>query len=138
MERAKIVRGLRIALSAVFGIVCVLLIALWVQSYWWQDCVTFNYSNSGCLRVYSVQGRIATQRKGFAWSDQWLNFHESRLVGPQIFTEFTIPYWCCVLLSAMLAVIPWLPWSRSFSLRTLLIATTLIAVLLGLAVWAVN
>jgi hypothetical protein len=31
-----------------------------------------------------------------------------------------------------LAAIPWIPWSRCFSLRTLLLATTLVAVLLGL------
>jgi hypothetical protein len=41
-----------------------------------------------------------------------------------------IPHWVLVLLSAVFAALPWLPWK--FSLRTLLIATTLIAVVLGL------
>jgi hypothetical protein len=31
-------KHLRITVSAVFGILCVLLIALWVRSYWYQDC----------------------------------------------------------------------------------------------------
>lgn len=31
--------------------------------------------------------------------------------------------------------IPWPPWSNHFSLRTMLIATTLIAVVMGLGVW---
>jgi hypothetical protein len=43
-----------------------------------------------------------------------------------------IPYWIPILLTITLAIIPWLRWK--FSLRTLLIATTLIAVLLG--AWA--
>ena len=30
-------RKLRIAWSAVCGIVCLLLIVLWVRSYWWRD-----------------------------------------------------------------------------------------------------
>jgi hypothetical protein len=47
------------------------------------------------------------------------------------------PYWFPVATVAMIAVLPWmreLKWQ--FSLRTLLIATTLIAVVMGLAVWA--
>ena len=46
------------------------------------------------------------------------------------------PQWCPVLASMILAVIPWLRWR--FSLRTLLIATTLVAVVLGIIVWAVR
>jgi hypothetical protein len=45
-----------------------------------------------------------------------------------------IPHFCYVLLTGALAVLPWLKFSR-FSLRTLLIATTLAAVLLGLTAW---
>ena len=37
---------------------------------------------------------------------------------------------------AALAAAPWIRWSRRFSLRTLLIATTLVAVVLGLIVYA--
>jgi hypothetical protein len=50
-----------------------------------------------------------------------------------------IPYWFIVLLNAAIAAAPWLPWwSKRFSLRTLLIATTLIAVALWLIVWVVK
>jgi hypothetical protein len=45
-----------------------------------------------------------------------------------------VPYWFPVVLSLVVAVAPWLRWSRRFSLRTLLIATTLVAVVLGLIV----
>jgi hypothetical protein len=50
-----------------------------------------------------------------------------------------IPYWFLVLVSATLTAISWLPWwSKRFSLRTLLIATTLVAVVLGAIVYAVR
>src|SRR5262245_41353476 len=44
-----------------------------------------------------------------------------------------IPYWGIVTATALLAIGSWLPWLPSrFSLRTLLIAATLVAVVLGL------
>ena len=42
-------------------------------------------------------------------------------------------YWLPTIISGSLAAAPWLRWR--FSLRTLLIATTLVALLLGLFVW---
>jgi hypothetical protein len=39
-----------------------------------------------------------------------------------------------VLSIATLAIVPWIKWSQRFSLRTLLFATTLVAVVLGLVV----
>ena len=45
-----------------------------------------------------------------------------------------IPYWLPVLISGVFAATPWIKWSRGFSLRTLLIGTTLVAVGLGLVV----
>jgi hypothetical protein len=44
------------------------------------------------------------------------------------------PHWLPILLSAALVAAPWLRWR--FSLRTLLIATTLVAVVLGAIVYA--
>jgi hypothetical protein len=49
-------------------------------------------------------------------------------------TLFFVPYWCPVCLSVLLATSPWFSMPRRFSLRTLLIATTLVAVVLGLIV----
>jgi hypothetical protein len=48
-----------------------------------------------------------------------------------------VPYWFLVILSAFItAVTGWLPWKRwRFSVRTLIVATTLVAVVLGLIVW---
>jgi hypothetical protein len=44
-----------------------------------------------------------------------------------------VPHWMLVLLVGGIGTIPWLRFQ--FSLRTLLIATTLVAVVLGLVVW---
>jgi hypothetical protein len=46
----------------------------------------------------------------------------------------TMPHWFPILLSATIAAVPWISSVRRFSLRTLLIAVTLLAILLGLAV----
>ena len=48
--------------------------------------------------------------------------------------EIDFPHWCPVLVVATLTAFPWIRWSKRFTLRTLLIATTLIAVVLGLIV----
>ncbi len=44
--------------------------------------------------------------------------------------KVVVPYWIPILLSGSVAALPWVKWQ--FSLRTMLIATTLIAVVLGL------
>jgi hypothetical protein len=49
--------------------------------------------------------------------------------------EVLVPYSFLVLISGGLATAPWIKWSKRFSLRTLLIATTLVAAVLGLIVW---
>ena len=49
------------------------------------------------------------------------------------------PHWLPVLIAAMFAMLPWLPWwSLRFSLRTLLVASTLVAVVLGLVVYVIR
>ena len=48
----------------------------------------------------------------------------------------TVPNWFLVSLIGSLAAVPWIKWSKRFSLRTLLIATTLVAVLLGAIIYA--
>lgn len=48
-----------------------------------------------------------------------------------------MPHWFLFLFSVTLAAAPWLPFSSRFSLRTMLIATTLVAVVLGLVCYTV-
>jgi hypothetical protein len=46
-----------------------------------------------------------------------------------------MPTWFPVTVAAILAVTPWIRSSKRFGLRTLLIATTLVALVLGIIVW---
>jgi hypothetical protein len=46
-----------------------------------------------------------------------------------------MPHWAWLLLPATAAAVPWILWRKRFSLRSLLIAITLVAVGLGLIVW---
>ncbi len=67
----------------------------------------------------------------------WLRF-ESPFVSPVTTTNYsvTVPHWFLVIAAIAPAFLPWLTmWPTQFTLRTLLIATTLVAVLLGLIVW---
>ena len=142
MNRPRLIRGLRIAFSAACLIACVLLIALWVRSYWWVDATNFSPD-----AIVSVKGNICVDEMILMLRDPsnpsltpishfW---GYSFATGGSIEGEagLTIPYWILVLAIAALGLIagaPWINWH--FSLRTLLIATTLVAVVLGLLVWA--
>jgi hypothetical protein len=78
-------------------------------------------------------GLVSTDRF-FAYSESTREF-DFWPSGPGL----EVPLWLPVLIVASLTAVPWLPcWSKRFSLRTLLIMTTLVAVLLGLIVWAVR
>ncbi len=52
-------------------------------------------------------------------------------------TGIMIPYWFAALLIGLASVLPWLkiPKTYQFSLRSLLVATTFISILLGLIAW---
>jgi hypothetical protein len=135
----------------------VLLLVLWVRSYWWQDFAKLQYTTTDCIQCFSLQGRIVIQKRGFGFHGKTaLEFTAYRLPGPVTyqddngqtigsgwfhimryadFNEYVIPDWSLVATSATLAAAIWIHWSNRFSLRTLLIATTLVAVVLGLIVW---
>jgi hypothetical protein len=139
-------RKLQIAWSVVCGIACVLLIALWVRSYWWVDQIlgpVFGKrfaagSMPGALVMGISSDRPISWRLGSNHSDEWLRLgdYPSRIWGMFHFEHFSFvaPYWFLILLTAAIAAAPWLRWPKRFSLRTLLIAMTLVAVVLGLIV----
>jgi hypothetical protein len=147
-------RKLRIAWSVLWGLACVLLVVLWVRSYWNREGFQLANGNqfvsvelnAGVLRIRQIKpfGRnvplhpyswprsiddgiprpFAHGTLGFGWS----GFDNGMEVG--------VKCWWPVAIILALALTPWLRWSNRFSLRTLLIATTLVAVVLGLIVWA--
>jgi len=141
-------RYLRIAFSAMCGVVCLLLIVLWVRSYWQWD--TLQYEDlSESREVTSQNGfllvdKIYQKGKGRWWfgSDPaefpadlrsqlsvcWYDA-DGDLQGHGV----TIPHWLIVLFFVGLGIAPWT--LRRYSLRTLLVFTTGIAALLGILVY---
>jgi hypothetical protein len=140
-------RKLRIAWSVAWGIVAVLLIALWVRSYWWVDLAFFKVGNDVLVLAGSMPGAIdinIVPEESIPLgmyhqpSDEWMRAQGRRKRPGFLIDSHAIlaPYWFWLLMPAIVAAIPWLPWwSSRFSLRTLLIAMTLVAVGLGLIVW---
>jgi hypothetical protein len=57
---------------------------------------------------------------------------------PTFGMKFDFPIWFAAILTVVFAAVPWIRWSNQFSVRALLIVTTLVAVVLGLAVYAVR
>jgi hypothetical protein len=147
-------RNLRIAWSVAWGIVAVLLIALWVRSCWTMDSIAVPVSRTKKFDFCSMPGACGcgifkrnivdstwyTQstdeyRKKFdhlaRYSGNWGRF--------DLFCErieaVIFPDWFLIGVATVLSACPMVHWSRRFSLRTLLIAITLVAVGLGLVVW---
>ena len=142
-------RKLRIAWSVFWGVLAVLLCVQWVRSYWWVDAIGVDptrqivsyrgilFVDGGVYYDAEWEGAPTLRRLGridFLWaSDPPVSLRNfSFSTGPR---TLTIPQWLPVLVAGLIAYSPWI---RRFSLRTLLIATTLAAVLLGLAVWAAS
>jgi hypothetical protein len=47
-------RKLRIPWSVAWGIACVLLVVLWVRSYWWSDIT----NRKSVINICSVEGKL--------------------------------------------------------------------------------
>jgi hypothetical protein len=143
---------LRIAVTALGLTACVLLVALWVRSYW-RLHILERQTGSQAFQISSVKGRIAVadlDPRTYVIGKSYLNvaagdaadWRKEGVLGfayydDSFVTAFIAPHWLPAVFFAALAVIPWISSSWRFSLRTLLIATTLVAVGLGVLV-AVN
>jgi hypothetical protein len=111
-------------------IACVLLIVLWVRSYVAVDAWSYHTKN-GVFNVVPFDGQMAFFLPGTHISVDTI---ERTGLGTNYFCK--LPSWFPLLLTIAFAAAPWLPWKSRFSLRTLLIATSLFALLLGLVVYA--
>ncbi|MCI0333720.1 MAG: hypothetical protein L0228_10925 [Planctomycetes bacterium] len=144
-------RKLRIAWPVGWGILCLLLIALWVRSYWYSEAFNWFFSTTKFMHVSSDVGQLflgvgsvsfvlPSYYRGEAglYDDEHELIRKPTLLAGENQWGFQvgIPYWLLLLGAATLAALPWFRWR--FSLRTLLIAATLIAVILYVLVWAVK
>src|ERR1700750_2481876 len=135
-------RKLRIAWSVVWGVLAVLLIALWVRSYSVYDVAFF----PGPHNIASMKGWMAWDEKLIVveapiitnFRQDWGKLKLSSISGnlaPGGVGRYC-PHFLFVIVIGPLAALAWLSWR--FSLRTLLVAMTLAAVGLGLIVWAMQ
>jgi hypothetical protein len=144
-------RKLRIAWSVAWGIVAMLLCVLWVRSYSRLD---FCKIPIGSLHFHTIKGKaifftlpqrpdfkVGTVPMKYVAHHDVLNSPYSGWSTPTGFTiseekpapHFQLPFFIPTIVALFAGTLLWLP--CRFSLRTLLIATTLVAVVLGLIVW---
>ena len=130
-------RKLRIAWSVGGASRAVLLIVLWVRSYYFCDGLHLKLSNARCVVLSAMCGEsaLAIQSTSVMPPNRiwWFNCFEVEYKYPWGPTLIVHPIWSLIIVATAMGVAPWLRWR--FSLRTLLIATTLVAVWLGLLVW---
>ncbi len=151
-------RKVRIAWSVFWGLAAVLLIVLWVRSYWQWDTIWSLPVIQHGVGMSSAEGRAYF----FLYSSPPRSLWQARTITADIslnwqswqrrmtFAGFgtcwlertpilLLPLWFCTSLIASFATVPWLPHVHwRFTLRALLIATTLVAVVLGAIVYAVR
>jgi hypothetical protein len=129
-------RNFRIAWSVAWGVVAMLLVALWVRSFDAPELVR-GYCGLTNFGFVSQDGElwVFIFTPG-SYSPRWIWFP-----GPNRVTQLEldywrnpwfVPYWLPVISIGIVTAAPWLP--RRFSLRTQFIATTLFALVLGLVV----
>jgi hypothetical protein len=136
-------RKLRIAWSVVCGIACVVLIVLWVRSYWRCDSLDI----AGAHQMTSLRGmcfidgnirksetKVVGAVYGLTWYQHFDRFAPDGIV--PLSKGTAIPIWLLILLVMAISAAGWKSWSNRFSLRTVLNAMTLLALLLGLVVYA--
>jgi hypothetical protein len=144
----------RIAVTAFSLTACVLLVVLWVRSYWWLDTVNgVLFQGAPSLALMSCRGQIHLTLMSENFPSGWAVTSVELAKYPDVLTQFdstfgfafsitprfllfSVPNWFAIAISGVVSAVPWLKSSNRFSLRTLLIVTTLVAVLLGIVVTA--
>jgi hypothetical protein len=146
-------RKLRIAWSVVWGIAAVLFVVLWVRSYWRVDGLTARDAGRELVLFVehgdfgaSYDGLPKWSRLDLRWDSGSANpgFHMPGLAGfyygahpaGNRYTLLLLPLWFVALVAAIIGMLPWRRFR--FTLRTLLLAMTAIAALLGLVAWSIR
>ena len=135
--------------SIVCLVACVALMGMWVRSYWRIDAIGATSGNNdfvigsergvifcggnGSFRTAIATGVWRTESdlpdEGPLPQPSFLLFHFEY---DQSGAEILIPYWFLVLSTGLLSILFWYKRGWQFTLRDLLIATTLLAIVLGM------
>jgi hypothetical protein len=152
MNRSRLIRQIRIAASVMCLTVCALFVVLWVRSYTWYDWLVGPLPRSYVIQASTQPGSLELMVSGPAFrvklwelssypiqqgDDRWmiangqsLGFRWALIQGR---LRATTPFWFPVVLAGTLAAVLGIR-TYQFSLRSLLFAMTLVAVILGLIV----
>jgi hypothetical protein len=162
MERTRGARALRISATAAGLLMSVVVAAMWLRNFWWADVFWTPLPNAGQVAIASADGQVefgisypamrgATRANQGAELWGWQTYTASRNRPLDIFVpwkqvihyRFTrngsiavLPHWLLAIVPLLLAGVLWIRWSRRFTIRTLLVITTLVAMILALAVTA--
>src|SRR5262245_60420986 len=115
MTGPRLIRGLRIAWSGWWGIMCGLLIGLWVRSYSYMDQLGGRLTATRILLVGSMRGGLIVQGLPHDWEYSW-NIRSAYQVGPRVTLPqfrfgseirivphgFQLPHWLLVASSMFL------------------------------------
>ena len=145
--------------SIVCLVLCVALTGMWVRSYWRDDGLTLGVTDKcgfiagsmhGIVTLYYVSdiGEEANLSKWYVGSYLpgeafWLPHEEvkSAVAGFRVLSYpnhgivLAMPHWFLVLLTGTLSAILWTKQQWRFTLRSLFIVTTFLAVVLGMIAW---
>lgn len=152
--RRLVLRVLRIAASVVIATACILLVALRTRSYTTCDVFLSRYGRNLAAGVVSFEGQVYLFTKATgriagprtAMPVEEASFLDGKFVSTRT-PEFRVAansvfvvahHWQVVVWLSTLGVLCWVPLSMKFNLRTMLIATTLLATLLGAAIQAIQ
>jgi hypothetical protein len=155
MDRPRLVRLLRISISAASFLVCAAFVVLWCRSYSWMDDLEYYVIGDTSIRILSTEGQFVIgvqELPRHLANTGWLSSRDAkfRSNAPSFlgfrfrFNQRTkairliAPIWFPVLASGVIAAVSGIRRPCQFSVRTLLVATTLVAVLLGAVVYAVR
>ena len=147
--------------SIICRVACVALMAVWVRSDTQSDlrrlCLGtrdfYIISLRGLLFLEEFPANQEVERNYWNWvkdghaispSDEYpsgwrqgfrgsMGFYTSTTIGPG--SMVAVPYWFVVLSAGILAALFQLRWPWRFTLRSLFIATTFLAVVLGMIAW---
>jgi hypothetical protein len=152
---SEFIRVLRITFTIACGIVCLLLVVLWVRSNETCDIYTnASWRAGGTGGAVSADGQLylfaqVPPLRG-KWRRMSLPVSEVSFVN-RVFMSHAIGFrvaagsifvvathWLAVAMVSALAAVCWVPWSVKFNLRTMLIGATLFAVLLGAAIHSIK
>jgi hypothetical protein len=144
----KWVRVVRVGMSVFFGMLTVVLVVMWVRSYWWMDTLFITQipatrisSNNGYLVLNRERGNQLPVPKEWIISEA-MNRHFGEWYYFNVPTSVlvSVPHWfvagIVAAVSITSALTTTLPIRSRFSLSSLFIATTLVALVLGAVVWA--